>query len=325
MATILVTGGAGYIGAHTCRALAAAGHTPVTYDNLVRGHRAAVKWGPFEAGDVGDGTRLDAVFAHYAPAAVIHLAAASEVAESVTNPLRYFRVNVSGTINLLERALANGVSKVVFSSTCAVYGVPQHMPMDEDLPHNPINPYGRSKAMVEVVLQEAALAHGLDAVALRYFNAAGASKDGDIGEDHDPETHLIPLVLMAAKDPSRTMRVFGTDYPTDDGSCVRDFIHVDDLAGAHVSAVEKLIAGDLQGFHGLNLGTGRGCSVLEILAAAERITGSPVKTVYEDRRPGDPPHLVADPRRAAQVLGWTAQHSDLDTIIKTAWRWTNRT
>lgn len=324
MANILVTGGAGYIGAHTCKALAAAGHTPITFDNLVKGHAEAVRWGPLERGDITDLARLDAVFARHVPEAVIHFAAASEVGESTKVPLKYYWTNVGGTVALAECALAHGVDKLVFSSTCAVYGTPERMPMDETLSHAPINPYGRSKAMGEVALRDAAKAQGLNAVALRYFNAAGASAQGDIGEDHTPETHLIPLILLAAKDPSRTVAVFGTDYPTRDGSCVRDFIHVDDLATAHVQAVDKLLSGELTGFHGLNLGTGKGFSVLEILTAAQRVTGRHIAVRHEGRRAGDAARLIADPRQAEQRLDWRATHSDLDVILSTAWCWTMR-
>ena len=322
--TILVSGGAGYIGAHTCKALAAAGYTPVTYDTLAMGKAASVRWGPFEEGDIADAARLDAVFERHAPAAVMHFAGSSEVIESIRDPLSFYRNNVAGSLTLMERALANGVMSFVFSSTCAVYGVPERMPIDEDVPKAPINPYGQSKLMVETMLHHAAEAQGLNAVALRYFNAAGASPDGEIGEDHDPETHLVPLALMAALDPTRRIRVFGTDYPTRDGSCVRDFVHVCDLAEAHVAAVDRLLSGALSGFHGINLGSGRGLSVLDVVAHAERAAGRSVAVETAARRPGDPPRLVADPALAARLLGWRARMSDPETIMHTAWAWIRR-
>ncbi|UOM37200.1 UDP-glucose 4-epimerase GalE [Acuticoccus sp. I52.16.1] len=321
MATILVTGGAGYIGAHTAKALAGAGHTPVVYDNLLKGHRAAVRWGPFEEGDLADAARLDAVFARWQPAAVVHFAALSEVAHSVADPLLFYDVNVANSLTLVRRALAHGVKAFVLSSTCSVYGDPERLPIDETTPCLPVNTYGRTKLMVETMLADAAAAYGLDAVALRYFNAAGASFEAEIGEDHDPETHLVPLVLMAAGRPERVIGVNGTDYATPDGSCVRDFVHVVDLASAHVAAIERLLAGRLAGFRAINLGTGRGSSVLEILAHAERVTGLPVRREIRPRRVGDPPLLVAEPAAAARLLDWRPRHSDPDTLITTAWRW----
>lgn len=324
MATILVTGGAGYIGAHTAKALAHAGHTPVVYDNLSRGHRYAVKWGPFEEGDIGNAARLDAVFSAYKPDAIMHFAALSEVGISVREPLSFWRNNVAGSLTLVERALAHGVTRIVFSSTCSIYGEADQVPIDETTPEAPINPYAETKLVVERLLQSAAKAHGLDAVALRYFNAAGASPDGEIGENHTPETHLIPLVLMAAQDVSRTIKIFGTDYPTPDGSCVRDYVHVDDLATAHISAVERLLSGRLSGFTKLNLGTGQGLSVIQILEAAQRITGSPIRAEREGRRAGDPAILIADTAAARRILEWVPRHSDLETVISSAWAWTLR-
>jgi UDP-arabinose 4-epimerase len=324
MATVLVTGGAGYIGAHACKALAAAGHLPVTYDDLSKGHARAVLWGPLEEGDIADTARLDAAFVRHRPAAVMHFAAASEVGESVADPLKYYRINVAGSERLVARALAHGVRAIVFSSTCAVYGLPERVPMDEALSRRPINPYGRSKLAVEMMLEDAAGAYGLDVAALRYFNAAGASADAEIGEDHDPETHVVPLVLAAARDQSRSIGVFGTDYPTRDGSCIRDFVHVEDLATAHVAALERLLAGTLRGFTGINLGAGRGASVLELVAAAEAVTGRRIRRELLPRRSGDPAELVADPTRARDVLGWEARRSDLATILSSAWNWMNR-
>lgn len=321
MAKVLVTGGAGYIGSHACKALAAAGHLPVTYDSLEKGHRRAVRWGPLEVGDICDTGRLDEVFETHRPDAVMHFAAASEVGESGRDPLKYYRTNVGGTESLVSRALAHGVRSLVFSSTCAVYGMPDRTPMDERLPRNPINPYGRSKLAVELMLEDTAAACGLDVVALRYFNAAGASADASIGEDHDPETHLVPLVLEAARDQSRCIGVFGCDYPTRDGSCVRDFIHVEDLADAHVAALERLLSGAMTGFSGVNLGAGRGSSVLQVIAAAESVTGRRVRHEVLPRRSGDPARLIADPSLARGLLDWEPHRSELTTIIASAWRW----
>jgi UDP-glucose-4-epimerase GalE len=322
--SVLVTGGAGYIGAHACKALAASGYRPVVYDNLVRGHRRAVLWGPLEEGHIADAARLDEVFGRHRPIAVMHFAALSEVGQSFADPLAFYANNVSGSLVLAQRAIAHGVGAFVFSSTCAVYGTPERSPIGEDAPTQPINPYGRSKLMVETALRDAVAAHELDVVALRYFNAAGASRDAEIGEDHEPETHLIPRVLMAARDQGRIIGVNGTDYPTRDGSCVRDYIHVDDLAEAHVAALDRLLEGALDGFTALNLGTGKGHSVLDIVTAAERITGRRIRTETKPRRAGDAPRLVADPGAAFRVLDWRPRSSDLDTMLSTAWHWTQR-
>jgi UDP-glucose 4-epimerase len=322
--TVLVTGGAGYIGAHCAKALAAAGFTPVVYDSLVSGHADAVRWGPLEVGDLADAARLDEVIARHRPVAALHFAALIEVGASVRVPLSFYRANVAGSLTLIERLLAGGVDKVVFSSTCAIYGVPAAAgPLDEGMPQGPISPYGRTKRMVEEMLADAAATGALSAIALRYFNAAGASAEGEIGERHDPETHLIPLVLAAARD-RRPVAIFGTDYPTRDGTCVRDYVHVDDLASAHVAALQRLIDGTVTGFRGINLGTGRGLSVKEIVAAAERVTGCPVPVRLEERRPGDPPELVADAGLAARLLGWTPLRSDPETILSSAWRFLMR-
>lgn len=321
---VLVTGGAGYVGAHACRALAAAGYFPVVYDNLVTGHRDAVRWGPLEVGDVADGRRLDAVIAAHAPVAVVHFAASAYVGESVANPMKYYMNNVVGSLTLIDRCLANGVGRMVFSSSCATYGVHEEMPIAVDAPQQPINPYGRSKLIVETALRDAAAAHGMKAIALRYFNVAGASLDGELGEDHDPETHIIPLALMAARDPSRQLEILGTDYPTPDGTCVRDFIHVEDLAAAHVSALGLLMEDAVDGFEGLNLGTGEGYSVRQIVDEVHRLTNRTVRIVEAPRRPGDPPVLVADASAAYGRLGWRPVHSDIDTMIGSAWRWFSR-
>jgi UDP-arabinose 4-epimerase len=316
---VIVTGGAGYIGSHVCKALAARGVVPVTVDNLSRGHREAVKWGPLEEADLRDRAKLDAVFARYRPEAVLHFAAFAYVGESVQDPAIYYENNVGGTLSLLGAMRAAGCGRLVFSSTCAVYGTPPTLPIVEELPLAPINPYGWSKRMVEEVLASHDAAYGLRSVSLRYFNAAGADPDLETGERHDPETHLIPLALDAAAGRAPAIRVFGTDYDTPDGTCVRDYIHVVDLADAHVAALDHLGRGGAT--VSLNLGAGAGYSVLEVLAAAEQVTGRPIRRELEPRRPGDPPRLVADARRARELLGWQARRSDLTTILRHAWAW----
>jgi UDP-glucose-4-epimerase GalE len=319
---ILVTGGAGYIGSHACKALAMAGYTPVAYDNLVYGHREAVRWGPFIEADLADTARLAEALRHHDIAAVMHFAAFAYVGESMTKPQLYFRNNLVNTLGLLDAMREAGVRHIVFSSTCATYGTPERMPITEDTPQRPVNPYGESKLMVERALHWYAGAYGVAYAALRYFNAAGADPEGEIGEAHDPETHLVPLILDAALGKRPQIDIFGTDYATPDGTAIRDYIHVQDLAEAHVAAIRHLLAGgeSLQ----LNLGTGSGHSVREVIAAAERITGRPIPRRETGRRPGDPPALVADPGRAKALLGWSARMSDLETIISTAWAWHNR-
>lgn len=317
--TVLVTGGAGYVGAHGCKALAAAGYIPIAYDNLVHGHEHAVQWGPLERGDIADRDRLDAVIRQHRPAAVMHFAAFAYVGESTSDPGKYYRNNVGGTLSLLEAMRSHGIDKLVFSSTCATYGEPQLVPIREDEPQQPINPYGKSKLMVEEILGDFGRAHGLKSTVLRYFNAAGASADGEIGECHDPETHLIPLALAAASGEGPELTVFGTDYPTPDGTCVRDYVHVEDLADAHVRALELVGKSAVSGAY--NLGTGSGVSVRQILDAVERVTGKAVPHRFGPRRPGDPPVLVSDVSRARAELGWVARRSDIDTIIRTAWAW----
>jgi UDP-glucose-4-epimerase GalE len=316
---ILVTGGAGYVGSHACKALAAAGHEPIVYDNLTRGHREFARWGPLEEGDIRDGPRLDAAFARHRIDAVMHFAALAYVGESVREPALYYRNNVGGTLELLDAMRRAGVGRLVFSSTCATYGVPARMPITEDLPQQPINPYGATKLMIERVLRDYDAAYGLRSVALRYFNAAGADPEGEIGEDHDPETHLIPLAIAAALGQKRELQIFGDDYPTPDGTAVRDYVHVTDLASAHVKALDYLRRGGTS--TALNLGTGTGHSVREVIAAVERASGRRLPARVAPRRPGDPPRLVAAPGRARQVLGWEPVLSDIDTIVSTAWRW----
>ena len=318
-ATVIVTGGAGYVGSHTCKALARADLRPVTIDNMVRGHEWAVKWGPLVRADLADSTALDAVFAAHRPVAVLHFAAFAYVGESVVAPEKYYRNNVGGTLNLLDVMRRHGCRDIVFSSSCATYGVPAAIPIAEAHPQQPINPYGWSKLMVERMLCDYERAHGLRYCALRYFNAAGADPDGETGEDHTPETHLVPLAIEAALGRRPHVELFGTDYPTPDGTAIRDYIHVADLAEAHVRALAHLRAG--RGSACLNLGTGSGRSVREVIEAVQAVTRSVVPTRNAPRRAGDPPALVADPTQASNLLGWQARISDLATIVATAARW----
>ncbi|MCU0833678.1 MAG: UDP-glucose 4-epimerase GalE [Chromatiaceae bacterium] len=319
---VLVTGGAGYIGSHACKALQGAGYLPVAYDNLVYGHRWAVRWGPLEVGDIADRARLDAVIARYAPSAVMHFAAYAYVGESVADPGKYYRNNVAGTLTLLEAMRDHGMARLIFSSTCATYGVPQTYPIPEAHPQHPVNPYGASKLMIERMLRDFDLAHGLRSIALRYFNAAGADPDGEIGEVHDPETHLIPLVLDAAAGRRPQVTVFGDDYDTPDGTCVRDYIHVTDLAQAHVLALQALESGAQSTAY--NLGNGRGFSVREVITHAEAVTGREVPVTLGPRRCGDPPRLVGDASRAVRELGWRPHQAELTRILETAWAWHGR-
>ncbi len=316
---VLVTGGAGYIGSHACKALAHAGYAPVVYDNLCFGHEWAVRWGPFEEGDLLERDRLDAVIEAYRPEAVMHFAAFAFVGESVTDPVKYYRNNVIGSLNLLESMRDHSIERMVFSSTCATYGTPDRLPIAEDTSQNPISPYGASKLMVERLLTDFGAAHGLTSVALRYFNAAGADPDAQIGEDHDPETHLIPLVLDAASGRRPHVSVFGSDYDTPDGTCIRDYIHVTDLADAHVRALQVPMASGRS--EAYNLGNGRGYSVREVIDAVERVTRLTVPVLEAARRAGDPARLVSNARKASEGLGWTPQYSDLETIVATAWAW----
>ena len=322
MPAILVTGGAGYVGSHACKALAAAGYTPVAYDNLGRGHRELVRWGPLEVGDLADRARLDEVFARHRPEAVMHFAAFAYVGESVQDPALYYRNNVGGTLELVDATRRAGVEALVFSSTCSTYGVPERMPIDEDTPQRPINPYGATKLAIERMLADYAAAYGLRSVSLRYFNAAGCDPDGETGERHDPETHVIPRVLMAAAGEIGHVEVFGTDYPTPDGTCLRDYVHVADLARGHVQALDYLKRGGAT--IAVNLGTGRAFSVREVIAAAEQVTGRRIPVREAPRRPGDPPVLVADPARARALLGFAPRYTELAPIVATAWRWHTR-
>jgi UDP-arabinose 4-epimerase len=316
---VIVTGGAGYIGSHVCKMLAQSGFYPVTFDNLQHGHPWAVNWGPLEKGDITDRPRLDSVFATYKPEAVLHFAAFAYVGESVDNPGKYYRNNVYGSLNLLEAMRDHNVQNLVFSSSCATYGHPRHDRIEESHPQAPINPYGMSKLMVERVLADFDKAHQIRSVSLRYFNAAGADPDGELGEVHDPETHLIPLVLDAAAGSRDAITVFGNDYETPDGTCIRDYIHVTDLATAHVLALQSLLGGGPSRTY--NLGNGDGFSVLQVIAQVERTTASRVPVIMGNRRLGDPARLVGDASLARSELGWIPQYTNLKQIIATAWEW----
>lgn len=319
MEKIFVTGGAGYIGSHTCKALARAGFEPVVYDSLENGRRAAVKWGPLEVGDIRDGERLRAALTAHRPAAVVHFAAYIQVEESVSFPGKYYGNNVVGTLSLLDAMRDTGVDKIVFSSTAAVYGMPETAPIGEDAPLAPINPYGESKRMVEAMLADFHHAHDLNWTALRYFNAAGADTEGELGPNHEPVTHLIPLVIRAAHGTGKRLTVFGTDYDTPDGTAVRDYIHVNDLADAHVAALRYLSKGGASG--AFNLGTGQGHSVRDVINETGRILGVEVPATDGPRRAGDPPILVADPSKGKAAFDWQPRNSTLQTIIATAAAW----
>ncbi|MFO7960018.1 MAG: UDP-glucose 4-epimerase GalE [Nitriliruptoraceae bacterium] len=316
---VLVTGGAGYIGSHACLALARAGFQPVAFDDLSTGNADAVRWGPLVIGDIGAPESLREVFARHQPIAVLHFAAKAYVGESVVDPRRYYRTNVAGSLRLLEAVLDHGSPPIVFSSSCATYGVPNHVPIREDTAQQPINPYGATKLTVERALADFGEAYGLRSVVLRYFNAAGADPRAVIGERHDPETHLIPRVLEAATGDGTIIEVFGDSHPTPDGTCIRDYIHVVDLADAHVRALHWLLAG--QGSLTVNLGTGTGASVREVIAVAAEVVGTPVDHRIAPARAGDPPSLVASAELAKERLGWQPRRSDLRTIITDAWRW----
>lgn len=317
--TILIAGGAGYIGSHTVKYLLKNNYEVVVLDNLVYGHEKAVLTPNFEQVDLADKQAVDNVFKKYKIDAVIHFAAYTYVGESVVQPQKYYWNNVVNTLNLLDAMIENNVKNIVFSSTCATYGNPQYTPLDEKHPQSPINPYGKTKLMMEQIMADYDAAYGLKYVALRYFNAAGADAEGQLGESHDPETHLIPLVLKAIKGDIPNIKVFGTDYETEDGTCIRDYIHVEDLADAHMLAVEKLFKDRTSDC--INLGTGIGKSVKEIIEAAEEVTGKKVPVVYGERRAGDPPKLYAANQKAINVLGWQPKYMNVKDIIKTAWAW----
>lgn len=319
MESVLVTGGAGYIGSHVCKALARNGFLPVTYDNLSTGHAYAVKWGPLVEGDLNDRTKLDQAFKNFKPKAVLHFAANALVIESMKHPAKYYRNNVGATLSLLESMNLSGVDRLVFSSSCATYGHPQFSPITEEHPQAPINPYGRTKLMIEQMLDDFDMAYDLKSVRLRYFNAAGADLETQIGENHTPETHLIPTVIQAALRGHDEIVVYGTDFSTADGSAVRDYIHVQDLAEAHVLALKFLLQSKKS--LSLNLGTGKGISALEIIDAIQKFCGKSISVRLEERRPGEPAYLVASPQRAKEVLGWSAQNSDLNSLIDSAWKW----
>jgi len=313
---VLVTGGAGFIGSHTCKLLSAADYLPVVYDNLSRGNEKAVAWGPLVVGDIRDRDALRRAIDTHRPEAIIHFAALADAGEPVSEPADYYSTNVGGTIAVLDAALAKGIDKVIFSSSCATYGVPQALPVSETSPQKPINPYGRSKLMGEEIVRDYASAYGMKYAILRYFNACGADPEGELGEWHTPETHLIPRVLMAASGIIGAIEFFGTDHETADGTCVRDYIHVKDLARAHLKALLHLEAGRRS--LSVNLGTGHGISIKEILDAVGRIACRPVPVVYRARRPGDPAELYADASLAREKLGFVAKLSDIDTIVRTA-------
>lgn len=318
MKNILVIGGAGYIGSHMVRMLAKQGYNPVVFDNLSKGHREAVANYPFELGDLGDKARLTEVFKKYGIEAVMHFAAFAEVGESVKEPSKYYHNNVAKVLDLLDALVENDIKYFVFSSTAATFGEPVRPKIDESHPQNPINPYGNTKLMVEKILADFDTAYGLKATALRYFNASGADDSGEIGESHNPETHLIPIVLQTAAGKRASIKMFGTDYPTPDGTCVRDYVHVNDLARAHILALEKMFKDNVS--ERFNLGSGNGFSVAEIVKEAKRITGIDFTVEKAPRRDGDPAVLVADSAKAERILGWKPQYN-LTRIIETAWNW----
>ncbi len=320
---VLVCGGAGYIGAHINKQLNKEGYETVVFDNLVYGHREAVKWGSFVQGDLQNTGEIEAVFQTYKIEAVFHFAAYAYVGESVENPEKYYYNNVANTLNLLHVMKKYGCTKMIFSSTCATYGEPEKVPITEDMPQRPVNPYGASKLMVERILKDYSKAYGLKFVVLRYFNAAGADPEGELGEGHDPETHLIPLILDAASGRRKEIRVFGTDYDTPDGSCIRDYIHVYDLATAHLLALHYLEQGKESNF--FNLGNALGTSVFEVIEAVKRVSGKKFTVSVSDRRSGDPARLIGSSEKAQSVLGWKPVYGDIDVIVGHAWNWHDKT
>ena len=314
---ILIVGGAGYIGSHAAKAVRLSGGEPVVFDDLSCGHEHAVRWGPLVKGDIRNADAVRAAIRAHKPTAVMQFAARIEVGEGEKDPAHFYDNNVAGTLNLVRVMLEEGVKNLVFSSTCAIYGDPERLPLNEDLPKRPVSVYGRTKLMCEQMLEDVSRAHGLNFAALRYFNAAGADPDGEIGEEHEPETHLVPNALKAAAGLGGAMKLFGTDYPTPDGTCIRDFIHVTDLAEAHILAAEKIGA---QGVNlQLNLGAGQGRTVKEVLRAVETATGKPVPVEIAGRRAGDAVALYADTTKVARELGWRPRLSDIDTVVSTAW------
>lgn len=316
---ILIVGGAGYIGSHVNKLLNKSGCKTVVFDNLVCGHRDAVKWGEFELGDLADRDQIRRCFRKYPIEAVMHFSAFAYVGESVIHPAKYYLNNVANTLNLLECMRESNVRYFIFSSTCATYGVPEEVPIGEEHPQRPVNPYGRSKLMVEDILEDYDKAYGIRHVNLRYFNAAGADPEGEIGERHDPETHLIPLAVYAALGINNDIRIFGTDYPTKDGTCIRDYIHVNDLSDAHIRALQYLRDKDMS--NSFNLGNGTGHSVREIIDTVKRVSGKDFKVIEAERREGDPPVLISNYKKAVDVLDWRPQYADIDTIVETAYRW----
>ena len=317
---VLVVGGAGYIGSHCVRELLQSGHTPIVLDNLAFGHRHALEPNvEFYQGDLGDRELLTRIFSDHQVDAVMHFAAFAFVGESVHDPLKYYMNNVEQTIRLLDAMTAAGVHRFVFSSTCATFGVPDELPITEETPQRPINPYGNTKLAIEKMLQDMATAGLMSSVVFRYFNAAGASKDGRIGEDHQPETHLIPLAIEAASGKRGQLKVFGNDYPTKDGTCLRDYVHVEDLSRAHVAGLNKMAS--TSGYEDYNLGTGKPFSILEVMESVERVSGLPVPYEITERREGDPPVLYADSGKARADLGWVPEYTEIDSIIETAWQW----
>ncbi len=319
---ILIVGGAGYIGSHVNKLLSQRGLKTIVFDNLSRGHREFVRWGKFYEGDLLDIDRLRSCFETYRIESVMHFSALALVEESIIYPEKYYRNNVVGTLNLLEVMRQFGVKYFIFSSSCAIYGIPEEIPISEEHPRRPINPYGRTKLIIEDLLKDFDKAYGLKYINLRYFNAAGADPEGEIGELHNPETHLIPLVIYGAKGINKEVKIFGTDYPTRDGTCIRDYIHVMDLADAHIRALQYLM--DENRSESFNLGNGNGYSVREVIETVRRVTGMDFRVVEAQRREGDPPVLISNSQRAKEILGWRPQYENLERIVETAWRWYQR-
>lgn len=319
MSEILVVGGAGYIGSHMCKYLHRNNMQPIVLDNLSLGHRKAVQWGPLYEGDMDDPKLLENIFSKHSIKAVMHFAALCYVGESMLVPLKYYTNNIASTLGLLDGMQKHGVNKLIFSSTCATYGEPEFLPIIEDHPQRPINPYGRSKLMMEQILDDLDAAHGLKSVCLRYFNAAGADPEGELGEDHSPESHLIPLVLQTALGQRSQLTIYGNDYPTTDGTCIRDYIHIQDLAQAHFLSLQHLLKDG--GSKKYNLGNGNGYSILDVIQTAESVTDKKLPYSYSDRRPGDPAKLVGSADLAIKELGWKPEFNTLNSILKTAWNW----